>query len=41
MNPQNVFSTLNAPSHPICNRLLRLTTDSPEILAVIKQEGSV
>lgn len=32
---------LNAPSHPIRNRLLRLTADSPELLAVIKQEGRV
>ena len=33
--------TLNAPSHPIRNRLLRLTADSPDLLAVIKQEGRV
>ena len=33
--------TLNAPSHPVRNRLLRLTADSPELLAVIKAEGGV
>ena len=31
--------TLNAPSHPIRNGLLRLTADSPNLLAIIKQEG--
>ena len=44
--------TLNAPSHPIRNRLLRLrlrllrlrlrlrlTADSPDLLAIIKQES--
>ncbi len=31
--------SLNAPSHPIRNRLLRLTADSPDLLAIIKQEG--
>jgi adenine-specific DNA-methyltransferase len=35
-------STLgSAPSHPIRNRLLRLTADSPNLLAIIKQEGKV
>ena len=35
-------STLgSAPSHPIRNRLLRLTADSPDLLAIIKQEGKV
>ena len=33
--------SLNAPSHPIRNRLLRLTADSPDLLAIIKQEGKV
>ena len=33
--------TLNAPSHPIRNRLLRLTAESPDLLAVIKAEGRV
>ena len=35
-------STLHpAPSHPIRNRLLRLTAASPGLLAIIKQEGKV
>lgn len=33
--------TLNAPSSKIRNRLLRLTADSPDLLAVIKDEGRV
>jgi len=37
----HLFLTLNAPSHPIRNRRLRLTADSPSLLAVIKQEGKV
>jgi hypothetical protein len=37
----HLHKTLNAPSHPIRNRLLRLTADSPDLLAVIKQEGRV
>lgn len=36
----HVHTTLNAPSHPIRNQLLRLTTDSPDLLAIIKQEGT-
>ncbi|MEI7732865.1 MAG: Eco57I restriction-modification methylase domain-containing protein [Verrucomicrobiota bacterium] len=36
-----LHATFNAPSHPIRNRLLRLTADSPDLLAVIKQEGRV
>ena len=36
-----LHQTLNAPSHPIRNRLLRLTADSPDLLAIIKQEGRV
>jgi hypothetical protein len=38
---------LNAPSHPIRNRLLRLlrllrlTADSPDLLTVIKAEGHI
>lgn len=31
----------NAPDHPIRNRLIRLTADSPDLLAVIKEEGAV
>ncbi len=37
----HLHQTLNAPSHPIRNRLLRLTADSPDLLAIIKQEGRV
>ena len=37
----HLHQTLNAPSHPIRNRLLRLTADSPDLLAIIKQEGMV
>jgi adenine-specific DNA-methyltransferase len=37
----HLHRTLNAPSHTIRNRLLRLTADSPDLLAVIKQEGRV
>ena len=33
--------TLKAPRHPIRNRLLRLTADSPDPLAIIKQKGRV
>jgi hypothetical protein len=28
-----------APSHPVRNRLIRLTADSPDLLAIINQEG--
>jgi adenine-specific DNA-methyltransferase len=37
----HLHATLNAPNHPIRNRLLRLTADSPDLLAVIKREGKV
>ncbi|MBE7539166.1 MAG: Eco57I restriction-modification methylase domain-containing protein [Fimbriimonadaceae bacterium] len=37
----HLHQTINAPSHPVRNRLLRLTADSPDLLAVIKQEGKV
>ena len=37
----HLHQTLNAPSHPIRNRLLRLTADSPDLLAIIKAEGKV
>ena len=37
----NLYKTLNAPSHTIRNRMLRLTADSPDLLAVIKAEGKV
>ena len=35
------IAMLNAPSHPIRNSLLRLTAASPDLLAIIKQEGRV
>lgn len=34
-------ATLNAPSHPIRNCLLRLTAHSPDLLAMIKQEVKI
>ena len=38
---ENLYQTANAPDHPIRNRLLRLTADSPDLLAVIKEHGAV
>ncbi len=35
----HLHANLNSPSHPIRNRLLRLTADSPDLLAIIKHEG--
>jgi len=35
----NFYQTANASEHPIRNRLMRLTADSPDLLAVIKNEG--
>jgi hypothetical protein len=35
----HLHQTHNAPSHPIHNR--RLTAASPDLLAIIKQEGKV
>ena len=35
------YQTANAPEHPIRNRLLRMTADSPDLLAVIKGNGAV
>ncbi len=37
----HLHGTLNAPSSKIRNRMLRLTADSPDLLAVIKEEGKV
>lgn len=34
------YRTLNDPGHPIRNRLLRLTAESPDLLAIIKEEGA-
>lgn len=38
---EHFYDTFNAPESPIRNRLLRLTADSPDLLAVIKAEGKV
>jgi len=38
---EHFYQTTNAPGHPIRNRLLRLTADSPDLLAVIKENGVV
>ncbi len=37
----SLYGTLNAPKHPIRNQLIRLTADSPDLLAIIKEEGRV
>ncbi len=33
------LAACHAPTHPVRNRLLRHTADSPDLLAVIKEEG--
>lgn len=38
---ENFYNTLNAPKHKIRNKLLVLTAESPDLLAVIKNEGKV
>lgn len=38
---EKLYRTLNASDSKIRNRLIRLTADSPELLAVIKAEGRV
>ena len=38
---QQFYNTANAPDHPIRNRLLRLAVDSPDLLAVIKENATV
>ncbi|MDA1016978.1 MAG: hypothetical protein O3A00_21285 [Planctomycetota bacterium] len=38
---EHLYRTLNAADSPIRNRLLRLCADSPDLLAVIKNEGQV
>lgn len=35
----NLHNTLNSPTHSIRSRLLRLSVDSPDLLAIIKKEG--
>ena len=36
---EQIYSNLNAPASKIRNRLLRISADSPDLLAVIKAEG--
>lgn len=38
---KHFYQTANAPDHPIRNRLLRMTADSPNLLAVIKENVTV
>ena len=38
---QSFYATVNAPKHPIRNRLMRIPIDSPDLLRVIKEEGKV
>lgn len=38
---EHLYRTLNTADSPIRNRLLRLCADSPDLLAVIKNEGQV
>jgi len=38
---EQFVATHNAPKARVRNKLLRLTADSPDLLAVIKQEGQV
>ncbi|MDA3807953.1 MAG: Eco57I restriction-modification methylase domain-containing protein [Thiomicrorhabdus sp.] len=35
----NFYQTANSANHPIRNRLMRLTADSPDLIAVIKGKG--
>ena len=38
---EQIHQTANAPDHPIRNCLLRLSADSPELLAIIKEKGTI
>ncbi|MCK4792327.1 MAG: Eco57I restriction-modification methylase domain-containing protein [Desulfobacteraceae bacterium] len=38
---QSFYETVNAPEHPIRNRIMRIPIDSPDLLRVIKEEGKV
>ncbi len=38
---QSFHETVNAPKHPIRNRLMRISIDSPNLLRIIKEEGKV
>lgn len=37
----NIYRKANEPDHPIRNRLIRLSADSPDLLAIIKEDGKV
>lgn len=37
----NLYQTLNAPEAPVRNRLLRISAESPDLLAIIQEEGHV
>lgn len=37
----HIYRTINAPASKIRNRLLRLTAESPDLLATIKEEGRI
>jgi adenine-specific DNA-methyltransferase len=36
---EQLYCTLNSPTSKIRNRLIRISADSPDLLAVIKAEG--
>jgi hypothetical protein len=38
---QSFYDVVNAPKHPIRNRLMRIPIDSHDLLRVIKEEGKV
>ncbi len=38
---QAFCNVVNAPKHPIHNRLIRISIDSPDLLRIIKEEGKV
>lgn len=38
---EQIYRKLNAPDSTIRNRLLRISADSPDLLAVIQREGKV
>ena len=38
---QSFHETVNAPKHPIRNRLIRMPIESPNLLRIIKEEGKV
>ena len=38
---QSFYEIVNAPKHPVRNRLTRIPIDSPDLLRIIKEEGRV